>query len=1074
MHAKLIVVEGKTNRREIELELPMFVGRRRDSDLVIMHKTVSRQHCELYEEGGQLIVRDNSSANGTYINNRKISQQILKPGDKLKIGPITFLAEIKEKIRKEEAEDDPFTGFFEDDNAPPAEAHAQIATDSGQFTSDKAETMQMEDFDSSDDDPWGIGQLAKSYAESHEDIDYPEEVEDAEVEEESGLQAHQSGGPADPSNASFIEGMEDADLVYPEEVEDDDPDSIFEQSDAQNDTEEAEDFLNFLSGKEKEDEPKAAEAQTAPVETPAEEELEEFPQDDASSEEEDFEEEPETSSFPLSQFPSMAATPGSMDFAASLASQVGMGDSEEGQLEEELDQLEDELSESFEEQDDYAEGYSDDEMDSKSEENAEEEELDTYLDLTELDPNLLEEGLPAEDSEELEPFFAPPEVDVDSSPDSVEFLVEQSRFDEDSFDLETQSEETDHLSGAQSGDYSSLGIAELAAEEGLLGENEMDFEGSITALPSDQEFDSETDDENPFTSDTFKSLLGGTDQAEEELGDDFYEDAEDEEAITATEDLPEEEEETSAQDQIASLIQDLKQQGQDESEEEGDFFAEDAENENDLSSAISLAEEPEIDSELPEEAASFDLDIPQEEIAAVEPDEVAAYDEDSPEMSGLFGEPLGQSEKKAESLEPEEEPSLGESEEAFYQKETTPPDAEEPEDSEVVAEAVEQFSEEEIAEELEEKPFDEMAELEAAAEEIEETTAEDSDSENEDKGDPESEEEEAVATLSITEEPEVEAETPEEVEEEVLDISWPEGYGESSKPSEEDSEEPSEEVEVSAEEEVHDVTAEEEPAEATMEEKEEILDISWPVGYGETSETTPSESEEAAIDETPVEEPLSEETTEAEESVIHEFEVDSSLVESLEEEVAEEEVAEEEVAEEEVAEEEVAEEEVAEEEVAEEEVAEEEVAEEEVAEEEVAEEEVAEEEVAEEEVAEEEVAEEEVAEEEVAEEEVAEEEVAEEEVAEEEVAEEEVAEEEVAEEEVAEEEVAEEEVAEEEVAEEEVAEEEVAEEEVAEEKSPRKKSPRKKSPRKKSPRKKSPRKKSPRKKSPRKKSKLLR
>ncbi len=93
MDARLIVIEGKASRSEIALKLPTIIGRRRDSGLVIMHKSVSRQHCELFEQDGRVCVRDNHSANGTFVNEHRVSQRVLHPGDKLRVGPLLFRVE---------------------------------------------------------------------------------------------------------------------------------------------------------------------------------------------------------------------------------------------------------------------------------------------------------------------------------------------------------------------------------------------------------------------------------------------------------------------------------------------------------------------------------------------------------------------------------------------------------------------------------------------------------------------------------------------------------------------------------------------------------------------------------------------------------------------------------------------------------------------------------------------------------------------------------------------------------------------------------------------------------------------
>lgn len=90
--AKLIVVEGKSNKQDIPLTPPMVIGRDRDADLRIAHPTVSRRHCHILEVNGQLVVRDNDSLNGTFVNSQRIKEAALLPGYRLAVGPLTFIA----------------------------------------------------------------------------------------------------------------------------------------------------------------------------------------------------------------------------------------------------------------------------------------------------------------------------------------------------------------------------------------------------------------------------------------------------------------------------------------------------------------------------------------------------------------------------------------------------------------------------------------------------------------------------------------------------------------------------------------------------------------------------------------------------------------------------------------------------------------------------------------------------------------------------------------------------------------------------------------------------------------------
>ncbi len=92
MDAKLVVVGDNAKPSEIKLNLPVTIGRGRQSNLILPLPVISRRHCEIFEANGYLVVRDLNSMNGTYINNRCISEAILAPGELLTVGTITFRA----------------------------------------------------------------------------------------------------------------------------------------------------------------------------------------------------------------------------------------------------------------------------------------------------------------------------------------------------------------------------------------------------------------------------------------------------------------------------------------------------------------------------------------------------------------------------------------------------------------------------------------------------------------------------------------------------------------------------------------------------------------------------------------------------------------------------------------------------------------------------------------------------------------------------------------------------------------------------------------------------------------------
>ena len=92
LNAKLVVVGGDVKTAEIKLRLPSTVGRGRGTTIMLPHPLVSRQHCELFESDGQLMVRDLGSLNGTFVNNQRVTESPLPPGELLTIGTVTFRA----------------------------------------------------------------------------------------------------------------------------------------------------------------------------------------------------------------------------------------------------------------------------------------------------------------------------------------------------------------------------------------------------------------------------------------------------------------------------------------------------------------------------------------------------------------------------------------------------------------------------------------------------------------------------------------------------------------------------------------------------------------------------------------------------------------------------------------------------------------------------------------------------------------------------------------------------------------------------------------------------------------------
>ncbi len=84
----LHVVQGPQRGRKFELPAhePQLIGRSSEA-LPIADATVSRRHAELTPDDGRWYLRDLDSANGTFVNGRKITDRVeLSPGDQIRCG----------------------------------------------------------------------------------------------------------------------------------------------------------------------------------------------------------------------------------------------------------------------------------------------------------------------------------------------------------------------------------------------------------------------------------------------------------------------------------------------------------------------------------------------------------------------------------------------------------------------------------------------------------------------------------------------------------------------------------------------------------------------------------------------------------------------------------------------------------------------------------------------------------------------------------------------------------------------------------------------------------------------------
>jgi len=87
----LVVIYGDDLGKRNPLERPsVVIGRADDADIELDDESVSRNHAMVLNLGDQHIVKDLDSTNGTFVNDRRSAEVILRDGDLLKIGRTIF------------------------------------------------------------------------------------------------------------------------------------------------------------------------------------------------------------------------------------------------------------------------------------------------------------------------------------------------------------------------------------------------------------------------------------------------------------------------------------------------------------------------------------------------------------------------------------------------------------------------------------------------------------------------------------------------------------------------------------------------------------------------------------------------------------------------------------------------------------------------------------------------------------------------------------------------------------------------------------------------------------------------
>lgn len=144
--AKLVFIGAKFGGRTYEiLAQRTTVGRSDVNTLCIHDSSVSERHCEIYDNGADLIIRDLGSRNGTVVNGELLhdAQRPLAPGQVVKFGAIEARLEIAFAPSSDTVTEVTAVHFHAQRKATPPAPSPAITLDDGAIREESDHTLML-------------------------------------------------------------------------------------------------------------------------------------------------------------------------------------------------------------------------------------------------------------------------------------------------------------------------------------------------------------------------------------------------------------------------------------------------------------------------------------------------------------------------------------------------------------------------------------------------------------------------------------------------------------------------------------------------------------------------------------------------------------------------------------------------------------------------------------------------------------------------------------------------------------------------------------------------------------------
>ena len=87
----VVKFEDKVIEKFVTEKKRVTIGRTADNDIVLENRAISRRHAIIEFNEENAIIMDNESLNGTFVNSRKVNEEILKDNDVITIGKYSLV-----------------------------------------------------------------------------------------------------------------------------------------------------------------------------------------------------------------------------------------------------------------------------------------------------------------------------------------------------------------------------------------------------------------------------------------------------------------------------------------------------------------------------------------------------------------------------------------------------------------------------------------------------------------------------------------------------------------------------------------------------------------------------------------------------------------------------------------------------------------------------------------------------------------------------------------------------------------------------------------------------------------------